>query len=59
MFISLQHKSAANLTLDTSTAKCIMLQRIKLVATLQPGFGPDSLLSTEPLSRRWHEENIH
>jgi len=47
------------MALDTSTLKCIMLQRTKLVTGLQPGFGPDSLLPVEPLWRQLHEKNIY
>jgi len=59
MFISLQHQSAANLTLDTSTPKCIMLHRTKLVTALQRDFGTESFPLLNPLWRQWNEKNIH
>jgi hypothetical protein len=45
----LQQITAANLALDTSASKCIMLQRTKLVAGLQPFFVPFAAHSIEPV----------
>ncbi len=51
MFTKLQQIVAANLALDTSTLKCIMLHRTNLMVALQHPLGVGALPSDDRLGQ--------